>query len=117
MISLSSCIRFSYKVAAFYEFLSNRSKALKWYQGAYNYFGPLYREMMVTRVKLGMPADAGNQVRGGADWINHKLVSYALQTAAETNSVRNAKNVLPLDKQAAEASLESSLEAAVDQWR
>ncbi|GMH75640.1 hypothetical protein TrST_g7650 [Triparma strigata] len=117
VISLSSCIRFSYKVAAFYEFLSNRSKALKWYQGAYNYFGPLYREMMVTRVKLGMPVDAGNQVRGGADWINHKLVSYALQTAAETNSVRNAKNVLPLDKQAAEASLESSLSAAVDQWR
>ncbi|GMH55340.1 hypothetical protein TL16_g01886 [Triparma laevis f. inornata] len=117
LISLSSSVRFSYKVASFYEFLGNRDKALKWYRGAYDYFIPLYKTLINNQNKKEVGGDACDQVRGGADWLNHKLVSYALQTAAETNSVKNAKNVLPLDKQAAEASLESSLISVCEQWR
>jgi len=118
VVSLASGVRFSYKVASFYEFLNNTEKAMKWYQNSYDYFVPLCRAMLHTSSpSLKLPPDAFDQVRGGADWINYKLVSYALQEAAEANAAANAKNILPPDKAAAEASLDSALSAAVAQWR
>ena len=77
---------------------------MRWYQTAYDYFVPLYRAMLHRwTTPPNLPPDAFDQVRGGADWINYKLTSYALQSAAEANSAANAKNMPAPDKAAAEA--------------